>query len=114
MHNLGHTRSSDQRDHLLQTPDTFVRTVLPGMQSAVAIVHILAGLRRKLYSVHRRTRTRRLTRPHYRAALHLRTGRLSRSHHRRHREDTHHGKLRLPPPLAPATTSKLNRQHDSP
>ncbi len=40
MHNLGHTRSTNQRDHLLQTPDTFVRTVLPGMQSAVAIVHI--------------------------------------------------------------------------
>lgn len=40
MHNLGYTRSSNQRDHLLQTPDTFVRTVLPGMQSAVAIVHI--------------------------------------------------------------------------
>ena len=40
MHNLGHTRSSNQRDHLLQTPDTFVRTVLPGMKSATAIVHI--------------------------------------------------------------------------
>jgi (S)-ureidoglycine aminohydrolase len=40
MHNLGHTRSANQRDHLLQTPDTFVRTVLPGMQGAVAIVHI--------------------------------------------------------------------------
>ena len=40
MHNLGHTRSSNQRDHLLHTPDTFIRTVLPGMQSANAIVHI--------------------------------------------------------------------------
>jgi (S)-ureidoglycine aminohydrolase len=40
MHNLGHTRSSNQRDHLLHTPDTFVRTVLPGMQLATAIVHI--------------------------------------------------------------------------
>jgi (S)-ureidoglycine aminohydrolase len=40
MHNLGHTRSSNQRDHLLHTPDTFIRTVLPGMQSATAIVHI--------------------------------------------------------------------------
>ncbi len=40
MHNLGHTRSTNQRDHLLQTPDTFVRTVLPGMQAATAIVHI--------------------------------------------------------------------------
>jgi (S)-ureidoglycine aminohydrolase len=40
MHNLGHTRSTNQRDHLLLTPDTFVRTVLPGMQGAVAIVHV--------------------------------------------------------------------------
>ena len=27
MHNLGHTRSTNQRDHLLHTPDTFVRTI---------------------------------------------------------------------------------------
>jgi (S)-ureidoglycine aminohydrolase len=40
MHNLGETRSSYQRTHLLQTPDTFVRTVLPGMKNAVAIVHV--------------------------------------------------------------------------
>jgi (S)-ureidoglycine aminohydrolase len=40
MHRLGHTRSTNQRDHLLHTPDTFVRTVLPGMQLASAIVHI--------------------------------------------------------------------------
>jgi (S)-ureidoglycine aminohydrolase len=40
MHKLGHTRSANQRDHLLQTPDTFVRTFLPGMQRAYAIVHI--------------------------------------------------------------------------
>jgi (S)-ureidoglycine aminohydrolase len=40
MHNLGYTRSTNQRDHLLHTPDTFIRTVLPGMQSATAIVHI--------------------------------------------------------------------------
>ena len=40
MHNLGHTRSTNQRDHLLHTPDTFVRTVLPGMERATAIVHI--------------------------------------------------------------------------
>lgn len=39
MHNLGETRSSHQRDHLLLTPDTFVRTVLPGMKNATAIVH---------------------------------------------------------------------------
>jgi (S)-ureidoglycine aminohydrolase len=39
MHHLGHTRSSNQRDHLLQTPDTFVRATLPGMTLGVAIVH---------------------------------------------------------------------------
>lgn len=39
MHNLGQTRSSYQRDHLLQTPDTFVRTALPGMKNAMAIIH---------------------------------------------------------------------------
>ena len=40
MHKLGATRSTYQRDHLLQTPDTFVRTVLPGMTAGTAIVHI--------------------------------------------------------------------------
>jgi (S)-ureidoglycine aminohydrolase len=40
MHNLGRTRSSNQRDHLLQTPDTFVRTPLPGMQNGTAVVHV--------------------------------------------------------------------------
>jgi (S)-ureidoglycine aminohydrolase len=39
MHKLGQTRSSNQRDHLLHTPDTFVRTILPGMQGASGIVH---------------------------------------------------------------------------
>ncbi len=40
MHNLGQTRSSHQRNHLLHTPDTFVRTTLPGMKNASAIVHV--------------------------------------------------------------------------
>lgn len=40
MHNLGQTRSSHQRNHLLLTPDTFVRTTLPGMKNAAAIVHV--------------------------------------------------------------------------
>src|SRR5580693_4488635 len=40
MHKLGHTRSTNQRDHLLHTPDTFVRTPLPGMKLGTAIVHI--------------------------------------------------------------------------
>ena len=40
MNSLGLTRSSNQRDHLLQTPDTFVRAPFPGMRNANAIVHI--------------------------------------------------------------------------
>jgi (S)-ureidoglycine aminohydrolase len=36
---LGQTRSVLRPDHLLQTPDTFVRAALPGMRNAVAIVH---------------------------------------------------------------------------
>ena len=40
MHNLGRTRSANRRDHLLLTPDTFVRTALPGMERAAAIVHV--------------------------------------------------------------------------
>jgi (S)-ureidoglycine aminohydrolase len=33
------TRSANHHDHRLQTPETFVRTVLPGMRRATAIVH---------------------------------------------------------------------------
>ena len=40
MHNLGRTRSSQQANHLLLTPDTFVRTTLPGMMACSAIVHV--------------------------------------------------------------------------
>jgi (S)-ureidoglycine aminohydrolase len=42
VHNLAHlgqTRSSQHRNHLLLTPDTFVRTVLPGMKACAAVVH---------------------------------------------------------------------------
>ncbi len=39
MHHLGLTRSRNRRDHLLQTPDTFVRTPLPGLLRGTAIVH---------------------------------------------------------------------------
>ncbi len=39
MQRLGHTHSSQQADHILLTPDTFVRTPLPGMKNATAIVH---------------------------------------------------------------------------
>src|ERR1700728_4246874 len=39
MHHLGQTRSAHRADHLLQTPDTFVRAPLPGMHQAAAIIH---------------------------------------------------------------------------
>jgi len=39
LQHLGQTRSAYRTNHLLQTPDTFVRSPLPGMQKAVAIVH---------------------------------------------------------------------------
>jgi (S)-ureidoglycine aminohydrolase len=39
MHSLGRTRSAQQPNHLLLTPDTFVRTALPGMKGCAAIVH---------------------------------------------------------------------------
>lgn len=40
MRELGLTRSVSERDHLLQTPDTFVRAPLPGMHNATAVIHI--------------------------------------------------------------------------
>src|SRR5438552_3514469 len=40
MHQLGHTRSANCADHLLQTPDTFVRTPLPHIVKGAAIVHM--------------------------------------------------------------------------
>jgi (S)-ureidoglycine aminohydrolase len=40
MHSLGHTRSANRRDHLLLTPDTFVRTPLPELTHGMAIVHV--------------------------------------------------------------------------
>src|SRR5580765_3824461 len=39
MHELGHTRTVRHLDHLLLTPDTFVRAPLPGMNKATAIIH---------------------------------------------------------------------------
>ena len=39
MHNLGQTRSAQKHNHMLITPDTFVRTTLPGMKSCAAVVH---------------------------------------------------------------------------
>jgi (S)-ureidoglycine aminohydrolase len=40
MHKLGVTRSCKRPDYLLQTPDTFVRTTLPGMRDGTAVVHV--------------------------------------------------------------------------
>jgi len=39
VHHLGLTRSSLKHDHLLQTPNTFVRTPLPGAENVEFIVH---------------------------------------------------------------------------
>ncbi len=44
MHRLGHTRSARRSDHLIQTPDTFVRAPRPGMTGAMAIVHAAPAL----------------------------------------------------------------------
>ena len=44
MHNLGRTRSSQQPNHLLLTPDTFVRAPLPGMRNCTGIVHVAPAL----------------------------------------------------------------------
>jgi glyoxylate utilization-related uncharacterized protein len=44
VHNLGQTRSSHQTNHLLLTPDTFVRTNIPGMKGCSAIVHVSPAL----------------------------------------------------------------------
>src|SRR5438132_14419595 len=40
MQPLGQTRSAHRRDHMLLTPETFVRAPLPGMEKATAIVHV--------------------------------------------------------------------------
>jgi (S)-ureidoglycine aminohydrolase len=37
---LGQTRSANRRDHLLLTPDTFIRTPLPGLIGGLTIVHV--------------------------------------------------------------------------
>ena len=42
--NFGQTRSAHRANHLLQTPDTFVRAGLPGLQNATAIVHTAPAL----------------------------------------------------------------------
>jgi (S)-ureidoglycine aminohydrolase len=37
---LGFTRSAHRPDHLVHTPDTFVRAPFPGMTAATAIIHV--------------------------------------------------------------------------
>src|SRR5215467_1624971 len=44
MQELGYTRSSRQSNHMLLTPDTFVRAPLPGMRNATAIVHASSAI----------------------------------------------------------------------
>jgi (S)-ureidoglycine aminohydrolase len=44
VHNLGQTRSAQQPNHVLLTPDTFVRTALPGMKASTAMVHASPAL----------------------------------------------------------------------
>jgi (S)-ureidoglycine aminohydrolase len=44
LHHLGATRSSLKADHLLQTPDTFIRTPLPGAENVEFIVHVAPQL----------------------------------------------------------------------
>jgi (S)-ureidoglycine aminohydrolase len=39
LHHLGLTRSSRKLDHLLQTPDTYIRTPLPGAAGVEFVVH---------------------------------------------------------------------------
>ena len=39
LHHLGATRSSLKSDHLLQTPDTFIRTPLPGASNVEFVIH---------------------------------------------------------------------------
>lgn len=44
MHNLGHTRSVRRASYLLHTPDTFIRTQIPGTAGASVIVHVSPAL----------------------------------------------------------------------
>jgi (S)-ureidoglycine aminohydrolase len=44
LHNLGLTRSVRRANHSLHTPDAFIRTLIPGMTRASAIVHASPAL----------------------------------------------------------------------
>jgi len=39
MQSLGHSRSAHRDNHILHTPDAFVRAPWPGMKNATAIIH---------------------------------------------------------------------------
>ena len=56
MQSLGHSRSAHRADHLLHTPDAFVRASLPGMKKATAIVHAAES---EVHSIHGRVRSGR-------------------------------------------------------
>jgi (S)-ureidoglycine aminohydrolase len=44
LHHLGLTRSSRKADHLLQTPNTFIRTPLPGAVGVEFVIHVAPQL----------------------------------------------------------------------
>jgi (S)-ureidoglycine aminohydrolase len=44
VHNLGHTRSVRRSSHLIHTPDTFIRTQVPGCSKVSVIVHVSPAL----------------------------------------------------------------------
>jgi (S)-ureidoglycine aminohydrolase len=44
VHHLGLTRSSLKTDHLLQTPNTFIRTPLPGAEGVEFVIHVAPQL----------------------------------------------------------------------
>ena len=44
LHNLGQTRSVRRQSYLLHTPDTFIRTQIPGSSRASVIVHVSPAL----------------------------------------------------------------------
>ncbi len=44
MHKLGHTRSVRKSSHLLHTPDTFIRTQIPGSEKTAVVVHVSPAL----------------------------------------------------------------------
>ncbi len=52
MHHLGQTRSAHRADHILQTPDTFVRAPLPGMRKGNRDCSRRTGARRAIHAIY--------------------------------------------------------------